>query len=212
MEILRDVIDWYMQNIGYLTVFLLMLIEGSFIPMPSELVIPPAAYLAAKGELNIVLVVVAGTAGALTGALINYVLSYTLGRKIIHALADTKLAHLMLINREKVIKAEEFFVRNGKSSTFIGRLVPGVRQLISIPAGIARMNLPAFILWTTLGAGIWNIVLALLGYFFYSQKELLDLYFHEITIAVLILGVLFTIWLIFKAVKKKKNNRQKEAL
>ncbi len=204
MELIRELIDWYMQNIGYLTVFLLMMIEGSFIPMPSELVIPPAAFLAAKGELNFVLVVVVGTAGALTGALINYALSYTLGRKVIYMLADTKLAHLILIDREKVIKAEEFFNRNGKSATFIGRLVPAVRQLISIPAGLSKMKLPTFILWTTLGAGIWNIVLALLGYFFYSQKELLDKYFHEITIGVLILGGLFVLWLIVKAVRKRR--------
>lgn len=204
MELIRELIDWYMQNIGYLTVFLLMMIEGSFIPMPSELVIPPAAFLAAKGELNFVLVVVVGTAGALTGALINYALSYTLGRKVIYMLADTKLAHLILIDREKVIKAEEFFNRNGKSATFIGRLVPAVRQLISIPAGLSKMKLPTFILWTTLGAGIWNIVLALLGYFFYSQKELLDKYFHEITIGVLILGGLFVLWLIIKAVRKRR--------
>lgn len=204
MELIRELIDWYMQNIGYLTVFLLMMIEGSFIPMSSELVIPPAAFLAAKGELNFVLVVVVGTAGALTGALINYALSYTLGRKVIFMLADTKLAHLILIDREKVIKAEEFFNRNGKSATFIGRLVPAVRQLISIPAGLSKMKLPTFILWTTLGAGIWNIVLALLGYFFYSQKELLDKYFHEITIGVLILGGLFVLWLIIKAVRKRR--------
>lgn len=204
MELIRELIDWYMQNIGYLTVFLLMMIEGSFIPMPSELVIPPAAFLAAKGELNFVLVVVVGTAGALTGALINYALSYTLGRKVIYMLADTKLAHLILIDREKVIKAEEFFNRNGKSATFIGRLVPAVRQLISIPAGLSKMKLPTFILWTTMGAGIWNIVLALLGYFFYSQKELLDKYFHEITIGVLILGGLFVLWLIIKAVRKRR--------
>ncbi|MCK9325394.1 MAG: DedA family protein [Bacteroidales bacterium] len=204
MELIRELIDWYMQNIGYLTVFLLMMIEGSFIPMPSELVIPPAAFLAAKGELNFVMVVVVGTAGALTGALINYALSYTLGRKVIYMLADTKLAHLILIDREKVIKAEEFFNRNGKSATFIGRLVPAVRQLISIPAGLSKMKLPTFILWTTLGAGIWNIVLALLGYFFYSQKELLEKYFHEITIGVLILGGLFVLWLIIKAVRKRR--------
>ncbi len=204
MELIRELIDWYMQNIGYLTVFLLMIIEGSFIPMPSELVIPPAAFLAAKGELNFVMVVVVGTAGALTGALINYALSYTLGRKVIYMLADTKLAHLILIDREKVIKAEEFFNRNGKSATFIGRLVPAVRQLISIPAGLSKMKLPTFILWTTLGAGIWNIVLALLGYFFYSQKELLEKYFHEITIGVLILGGLFVLWLIIKAVRKRR--------
>lgn len=204
MELIQQVIDWYMQNITYLTVFLLMMIESTVLPMPSELVMPPAAYLAAKGDLNIILVVVSGTLGALVGSLINYVVAYTLGRKIVYALADTKLAHLIFINREKVEKAENFFIRNGKSSTLIGRLVPGVRHLISIPAGLAKMPLQTFMLWTFIGAGIWNIILSMLGYFFYSQQELLKKYYEELWWGVLILGVLFTIYLIVKSLKKRK--------
>ena len=207
MEFIQQVIDWYMQNISYLTVFILMLIESTILPMPSELVIPPAAYLAAKGDLNIFLVVLAGTSGALIGSLINYVVSYTLGRKIVYALADTRLARLMLINPEKVQKAENFFVKNGKSSTLIGRLVPGVRHLISIPAGLAKMPLKMFMLWTFIGAGIWNVILSLLGYFFYSQQELLKQYYEELKWGVIILGVLFAVYLIIKSVKKKRSAR-----
>jgi len=207
MEFIQQVIDWYMQNISYLTVFILMLIESTVLPMPSELVMPPAAYLAAKGDLNIFLVVLAGTSGALIGSLINYVISYTLGRKIVYALADTRLAHLMFINPEKVQKAEDFFVKNGKSSTLIGRLVPGVRHLISIPAGLAKMPLKMFMLWTFIGAGIWNIILSLLGYFFYSQQDLLKQYYEELKWGVIILGVLFAVYLIIKSVKKKRSAR-----
>jgi membrane protein DedA with SNARE-associated domain len=204
MEVIQQVIDWYMQNIGYLTIFLLMLIESTVLPMPSELVIPPAAYLAAGGELNIVLVILAGTTGALCGALINYVLGYTLGRKVIYALADTTWAHIIFITREKIEKAESFFIKNGKTSTLIGRLIPGIRHLISIPAGMAKMPLGAFMLWTFIGAGIWNIVLALLGYFFYSQQELLEKYYKELIWIVIGLGVVFVAWLVIKAVRKKR--------
>ncbi len=208
MEFIQQVIDWYMQNTSYLTVFLLMLIESTVLPMPSELVIPPAAYLAAKGEMNIFLVVLAGTTGALAGSLINYVVSYTLGRKIVYALADTKLAHLIFINREKVEKAETFFIKNGKSSTLIGRLVPGVRHLISIPAGLAKMPLRTFMLWTFIGAGIWNIILSMLGYFFYSQQELLEKYYEELKWGVVGVGVIFAIYLIVKSIKKKRARRE----
>jgi membrane protein DedA with SNARE-associated domain len=208
MEFIQQVIDWYMQNISYLTVFLLMMVESTVLPMPSELVIPPAAWLAASGELNIVGVILAGTLGALTGATINYILGYTLGRKIIYALADTKWAHLIFVTREKVEKAETFFIKNGKSSTFIGRLVPGVRHLISIPAGMAKMKFGAFALWTFIGAGIWNIVLALLGYFFYSQQELLEKYYHELIWIVLGLGVVFAVYLIVKTWRKKNVKRE----
>ncbi len=204
MEFVQQVIDWYMQNIGYLTIFLLMMIESTVLPMPSELVIPPAAYLAAGGELNIVFVILAGTCGALTGALINYVLGYVLGRPIIYALADTKWAHLIFVTREKVEKAEKFFIRNGKLSTFIGRLIPGIRHLISIPAGMAKMPVGTFMLWTFIGAGVWNIVLALLGYFFYSQQELLQKYYKELIWIVIGLGVLFVIYLVAKSVRKRK--------
>jgi len=203
MEFIQQVIDWYMQNTSYLTIFLLMMIESTVLPMPSELVIPPAAYLAAKGDLNIFLVVLSGTSGALVGSLINYVISFTLGRKIIYALADTRWAHLILINREKVEKAETFFVKNGKSSTLIGRLVPGVRHLISIPAGLARMPIQTFMLWTFIGAGIWNIILSALGYFFYSQQDLLEKYYSELKWAVLGIGVGFAIFLVVKTVRKR---------
>ncbi len=211
MELIQQVIDWYMQNINYLTVFLLMMIESTFIPFPSEAIIPPAAWLAAKGELNIFGVVAAGTAGALVGALINYYIGYTLGRKIIYSLADTKWAHLLMVNREKIVKAELFFLKNGNSSTFIGRLLPVVRQLISIPAGVAKMPMLPFVMWTTLGAGIWNILLALLGYFLYSQKELLEKYYHELIWIVLGLGVVFAVYLIIKNWRKKKKNVTRDA-
>ena len=207
MDFIQQVIDWYMQNITYLTVFLLMMIESTVLPMPSELVMPPAAYLAAKGDLNIFLVILSGTSGALTGSLINYVVSFTLGRKIVYALADTKLARLIFVNREKVQKAEDFFIKNGKSSTLIGRLVPGVRHLISIPAGLAKMPLQSFMLWTFIGAGIWNIILSLLGYFFYSQQDLLKKYYEELKWAVLAIGLLFVIYLVVRAVRKKLANR-----
>ncbi|HPG32410.1 MAG: DedA family protein [Lentimicrobiaceae bacterium] len=200
---MHSVIDWYMMNISYLTVFLLMAIEGSFIPFPSEVVIPPAAWKAAQGDLNVYMVVVAGTAGALAGSLINYFLSYYLGRKIVYAFADTRVARMLLITPEKVEKAEHYFVKHGRSSTFIGRLVPGVRQLISIPAGLSKMPLKDFIVYTLLGAGIWNIILAALGYFLYSQKELLDLYYKELSYIMLVLGILFVAYLIFSGMRKK---------
>jgi membrane protein DedA with SNARE-associated domain len=204
IEALHTVIDWYMLNISYLTVFLLMAVEGSFIPFPSEVVIPPAAWKAAQGELNIFLVVIVGTLGALAGSLINYYLSYYLGRKLVYAFADTRIARLLLITPEKVEKAEQYFVRHGRSSTFIGRLVPGVRQLISIPAGLAKMPIKDFILFTILGAGIWNIILVALGYFLYSQQELLTLYYHELSYGMLGLGVIFIIYLVYSGLKKKK--------
>ena len=206
MEFIQHVIDWYMQNTSYITVFLLMLIESTVLPMPSELVMPPAAYLAAQGNMNIFLVVLSGTSGALVGSLFNYIISFTLGRKIIFALADTKWAHLIFITREKVEKAETFFIKNGRSSTLIGRLVPGVRHLISIPAGLAKMPLQTFMLWTFIGAGIWNIILCSLGYFFYSQQDLLKKYYREIWWGVVIVGVIFTIYLIVKVVRKKRAN------
>jgi membrane protein DedA with SNARE-associated domain len=207
MEFIQQVIDWYMQNIGYLTIFLLMMIESTVLPMPSELVIPPAAYLAAKGDLNIFLVVLAGTVGALCGSLINYVVSYTLGRKIVYALADTKLAHMIFVNSEKIKKAEEFFIKNGKSGTLIGRLVPGIRHLISIPAGLAKMPLKTFMLWTFIGAGIWNIILSMLGYFFYSQQDLLEKYYEELKWGVVVVGVVFTIYLVVKTIRKKRSKK-----
>ena len=148
MGLFHTLFDWYMANLNYFTVALLMAIESTFLPLPSEVVVPFAAYKAGQGDLNVFLVVLFGTIGALSGSLINYTLAYYLGRPLVYRFADSKLGKVFLLSKEKVIHAEEFFIRNGKTSTFIGRLVPGIRHLISIPAGLARMNIRDFMLFT----------------------------------------------------------------
>ncbi|ODT53115.1 MAG: alkaline phosphatase [Paludibacter sp. 47-17] len=191
---------------NYGTITLLMTVESSFIPFPSEVVIPPAAYIASKdgSHLNIYLVVLFGTLGALLGAYINYFLALYLGRPILHKFADSKLGHLFLLSSEKIQKAEDYFQTHGKTSTFVGRLIPGIRQLISIPAGLAKMNLIPFTLFTFLGAGIWNVVLALLGYLAHGQADLIDKYSHEI--GYIIMGLVVVagfVYLLKKLLKKK---------
>ncbi len=203
MEIIESVFEWYIGHLNYFSIGFLMVIESSFIPFPSEIIIPFAAYKAAQGNLNIYLVVISGTLGALIGAMVNYVIGYYVGRPIIHKLADSKFGRLLLLSEEKVVHAEEYFVKNGKSSTLIGRLVPGVRQLISIPAGMAKMNLWDFLLYTTIGAGAWNIILAVIGYFLYEIRE--QIYPHLAHI-MLVLGALFVIYLV---VQNRKNRRKK---
>jgi membrane protein DedA with SNARE-associated domain len=201
MEVFQTVIDWYMANLNYFTVALLMAIESTFLPMPSEIVIPFAAYKAGQGELNVFLVVIFGTVGALTGSLINYTLAYYLGRPIVYKFAGSRIGKLFLLSEKKVQQAEEYFIKNGKSSTFIGRLVPGVRHLISIPAGLAKMNLRDFIVYTIIGAGIWNIILAVIGYYLYDLREEIYPYIGHILIVV---GIAFAAYLIIKARKNKK--------
>lgn len=206
LSIVQQVEQWYDANMNYTNITLLMTIESSFIPFPSEIVIPPAAYVASKSEshLNIFLVVIFGTFGAIIGALINYLLALWLGRPIIYKFADSKLGHLLLLSSEKIKKAEDYFNDHGKVSTFIGRLVPGIRQLISIPAGLAKMNLGSFILYTTLGAGIWNTILAFIGYLAHGQADLINKYNHELSIIMLVLVSLAAIWFIAKALIKRK--------
>lgn len=189
--------DWYAAHMNYGSITALMTIESSFIPFPSEVVIPPAVYVASDPNsavcatdnyiVNVLLIVLFGTIGALLGAIINYFLSMWLGRAIIYAFADSKLGHLCLLNREKVEKAEAYFNEHGKVSTFIGRLIPGIRQLISIPAGLSKMHFGWFLFYTLLGAGIWNCVLALLGYIAHGQADLIDKYSHELSVAILVL-------------------------
>ncbi|RPH32812.1 MAG: DedA family protein [Bacteroidales bacterium] len=203
MDIFQPIIDWYMANMNYLTIFILMAIESSFIPFPSEVVIPPAAWKAAQGDLNFWLVIFFGTLGALIGALFNYYIAKYLGQKLIYAFADTRFAHLCMIDRSKVEKAEQYFAENGKSSTLVGRLIPVIRQLISIPAGLASMPLKIFIIYTVIGAAAWNLILALMGYYLYSQKALLETYYSELSWIMIILGVGFILYLIYKARKKK---------
>lgn len=204
--IVEQVTSWYMDNMNYGTVTLLMVIESSFIPFPSEVVVPPAAYKALEEDsnMNIVLVVVFATLGAIIGALINYFLALWLGRPIIYKFVETRFGKMCLLDKQKVEKAEKYFDKHGKSSTFIGRLVPGIRQLISIPAGLAKMNIATFVCFTALGAGIWNIILALLGYLGHGNKELIDQYSHELSYILLGLGVLFVAYLIYKGLSKKK--------
>ncbi len=154
-----------LHHLNYFWVMVLMAIESSFIPFPSEVVVPPAAYKAATGEMDLFLVILFATIGSDIGALANYYLAKYLGRPIVYKFAASRLGRLCLLSPEKVEKAEGYFVKNGVTSTLVGRLVPGIRQLISIPAGLSGMPVGRFLLYTTIGAGAWNVVLALLGWF-----------------------------------------------
>ncbi len=204
-EIFSSVTSWYLEHINYGTVVLLMSIESSFIPFPSEIVVPPAAYKAAQGTLNVFGVFFAATAGALIGATFNYFFAYFLGRKVLYHLAETRIAYFLLITGNTLEKAESFFIKYGRSSTFIGRLIPAIRQLISLPAGFAKMDFKQFLLFTTLGSGIWNIILILLGYFLYTQKELLAEYYTDISIVFLVCGIFFFGYMIYKGLKRENN-------
>lgn len=206
-SIIQQVEKWYEENMNYFSITVLMTIESSFIPFPSEVVIPPAAYIASKPDshLNIFLVVLFGTLGALIGAFINYGLAIWLGRPIMYKIADSKFGKLMLLSSEKIQKAEKYFNDHGKTSTFVGRLIPGIRQLISLPAGLARMNLVSFTIYTALGAGIWNTILALLGYVAHGQADLIDKYSHELSYIILgILGLVIVFYAVKFIIKKAK--------
>lgn len=216
-SLVMQVENWYANNMNYLSITLLMTVESSFIPFPSEIVIPPAAYVAGKEDsslhatnsypLNVLLIVLFGTIGALLGAIINYFLALWLGRPIIYAFADSKIGHLCLLSSEKVKKAEDYFNDHGKISTFVGRLIPGIRQLISIPAGLSKMNFGQFIFYTFLGASIWNIVLALLGYIAHGQMDLIHEYSHELSLAIMALIGVVIVYFATKTVVKKLKER-----
>lgn len=202
-------IAWCLEHLNYWVITLLMAIESSFIPFPSEVVVPPAAYLAASnGNLNVVLVVVCATIGAIIGALINYLLALYLGRPLVYKFANSRVGHMCLIDEEKVRMAEEYFDRHGAIGTFVGRLVPAVRQLISIPAGLARMGLGRFVFYTSLGAGLWNSILAAIGYYLasvvpYEQLDsAVEHYAVYLKIAMLVLGAAVLVFLIYKGTKK----------
>ena len=205
-----------LNNLNYWTVLLLMFIEGSVIPAPSELIVPPAAYRAAAGELNIVLVVVVATIGAVLGSTANYFAAYYLGRPVVYRFANSRLGHLCLINQEKIEKAEKYFYDHGVIATLTGRLLPGIRQIISIPAGLSKMKFWKFILYTTVGAGIWNTVLAALGWYLHSfvpKEELynkIEEYNSQIQlvviIAIAVVAVIAIIWWQMRKRKKRKAN------
>ena len=185
-------------NWGYLGIFLLMAVESSFIPFPSEIILIPAGYLASKGDMSITMIMISALGGSLVGAFINYFLALTLGRKFL-----LKYGHYFFIKEESLLKMENFFASHGHISTFTGRLIPGIRQLISIPAGLARMNLAQFTAFTTLGAGIWALILTLIGYFIGENQELIHQYLKQITI--ITIAFLFIIALLyFKYQKNRK--------
>ncbi|RLC36007.1 DedA family protein [Candidatus Falkowbacteria bacterium] len=192
-------------KLGYGGIIFLMAVESSFIPFPSEIIIPPAAYLASQGEFNIYLVIIAGIAGSLIGAVINYFLALTLGRKIVYSLSNTKISKMLLITEKKIRKAEEYFLQYGAASTFLGRLVPAVRQLISIPAGFSRMNFKKFIFYTALGSGLWVTILGILGYFFGAQKELMEKFYTESKYIIMFLALAIFVFIIL--LNGKKNTR-----
>lgn len=202
-------IEWCLNHLNYATITLLMAIESSFIPFPSEVVVPPAAYKAAVAGsgLNVYLVVLFATLGANLGALINYAIAYYLGRPLVYRFANSRWGHLCLIDEAKVQHAEHYFERHGALSTFIGRLIPAVRQLISIPAGLSRMKLSTFLLYTTLGAGIWNSILAAIGYSLQSvvpEEQLLaqvTRYSHELGYLFIGIGICIVAFLAYKAKK-----------
>lgn len=155
-------------NLNYGTILFLMMLESTVIPVPSELVVSPAAYHAAGGHLNVFLVILFATIGADLGATINYVAGYYLGRPIIYKFANSKWGKMCLLNQEKVEKSEKYFNDHGMAATITGRLIPGIRHLISIPAGLAKMTYWKFLLYTTIGAGVWNCILAALGWYLHS--------------------------------------------
>ena len=200
-------------NLNYGTIFLLMLLESTVIPVPSELVVSPAAYHAAGGNLDIWLVVLFATLGADIGASINYAAGYWLGRPIIYKFANSRWGHLCLLNQEKVEKSEKYFYDHGVVATLTGRLIPGIRHLISIPAGLSKMHYWKFLLYTTIGAGAWHSILAILGWrlhTFVPENQLVDKineYGEYIKYAILGLTILAAVYFTAKWLLKKNRQR-----
>lgn len=184
----HQIVSWIVDTVslwGYPGIIILMFLESSFFPFPSEVVIPPAGYLAAQGEMSLGLVICAGVAGSLLGAFFNYWLAVKWGRPFFE-----RYGRYLLISHASLERADRFFARHGHISTFVGRLLPGIRQYISLPAGLARMNLALFAIFTALGAGIWVVILALVGYFIGNNQALIGQYLHQIMIAVVLLCLL----------------------
>ena len=211
-----DALRWYDAHMSYTAVGVLMTVESSFVPFPSEVVIPPAVYVAANPEgrsgMKIWLIVVFGTLGAMLGAFINYYLSRWLGRPIIYGFVDSKVGHMLLLSGEKMEKAEAYFNKYGNVSTFIGRLVPVVRQLISIPAGLSKMNVGSFAFFTFLGAFIWNCVLALLGYLAYQAADpaVIEKYSHQISTVLIALVCAAAAFLVLRFVVRRSKKSKIE--
>lgn len=209
--------NWFsslMGNLNYWTVFLLMYIEGTVIPVPSELIVSPAAYHAAAGHLDVTLVIIFATLGAVLGSATNYVAAYYLGRPIVYRFANSKLGHLCLLNQEKIEKSEKYFNDHGVIATLTGRLLPGIRQVISVPAGLAKMKFWKFLLYTTIGAGIWNCVLAALGWYLHSivpeeqlNDKILEYNDHIKVVILSLFGLMVAYFVIKHFLNKRKQNK-----
>ncbi len=214
MSLIDNIITWYSAHMNYASITALMAVESSFIPFPSEVVIPPAAFVASQPDsvlcttgnypVDVLLIILFGTLGAMIGAIINYGLSVWLGRLIIYKFADSKLGHMCLLSGEKLQRAEEYFREKGNVSTFIGRFIPGIRQLISIPAGLSRMHFGAFLWWTFLGAFIWNCILAAVGYVAAGQMDRIKEYSHELSVAILVLFGLVVVYFVIRKLLRSK--------
>lgn len=203
-------LKWYDSHMNYYAVGVLMTVESSFIPFPSEVVIPPAVYVACDPQsasgMKIWIIVLFGTLGAILGAFINYYLSRWLGRPIIYKFVDSKVGHMLLLSGEKMEKAEAYFNQHGNISTLIGRMVPVVRQLISIPAGLAKMNVGAFALYTFIGAFIWNCILALLGWLAYRAADptVIERYSHLLSMVLIALVAIAAVWFVARIITKRR--------
>ena len=203
-----NIISSLLGNLNYTTILLLMLLESTVVPVPSELVVAPAAYHAAGGHLNVVLVVLFATIGADIGASINYFVARYVGRPVIYRFAESKWGHACMLNQEKVQKSERYFDQHGIAATLTGRLIPGIRHLISLPAGLARMNYWKFLGYTTVGAGLWHTVLAALGWYLHAivpESELeatIERYNHYIVIAIVACVAVALLYFIAKSRKK----------
>ena len=205
-----NLITSLLSNLNYGTIFFLMMLESTVVPVPSEFVVTPAAYHAASGQLDVWLVILAATIGADLGATINYVVALYVGRPVIYRFANSRLGHMCLLNQEKVEKSERYFDQHGIVATLTGRLIPGIRHLISIPAGLARMNYWKFLLYTTIGAGAWHSILAALGWYLHAivpEEQLNDKiseYAEYIKLVILALVALAVVWFVVKAYMKRK--------
>ena len=202
--------NWLLNNLNYPNILLLMLLESTVVPVPSELVVAPAAYHAASGNLNVFLVVLFATIGAAIGASINYFVALYVGRPVIYKFANSKWGKMCLLNQEKVEKSEKYFDDHGVVATLTGRLIPGIRHLISLPAGLARMHYGKFLLYTTLGAGVWHSILAALGWYLHSvvPEDQLDAtiekYNHYIVLGIVGIVAIVIAYFVIKHYRKKK--------
>ena len=208
---ISSLIDWYTNSLSYWILTLLMILENSIIPLPAELIVAPAAYNAATGKLSFTLIILCTTFGSVIGAIINYYLSRFLGRELIYRFVDSRFGKIIMLNRSKLEQAEHYFLERGKTATFIGRLLPVGRQLISIPAGLAKMPIFSFIFYTAIGSAIWNTLLASIGYFLATiiPPQQLGSTINQYSIEISIVFVVGCILYYFiKKISRKKSSKK----